>query len=1016
LACFYNEDTNQLFSVAVVLYLNSEGRVEKVYCFAPSERSITKDLGGLKSMERLRQQIEKRGFRTTTSYTEYHSWFKEMTGVRPKAMDIFNQTVAVKDIQSLNKFIREHMLESKPWGEKVDSLLNHFTQLSEAHQSLVRVRRQAELLEPVAEAGEAYQEQASQLDRLQCILAAADSFFRQKSVDLLTPACEALQTELDGIAKTRARLDQELVNIREECRRLKNEIEQAGGERLRQIPSLIQIQESQASAKRENSRRYRDALRDAGITEKILDQASFGAVQVKIPSLLLDLRQEIAKHSEERDKRLLECAGIQARLREDESEFQALAQRQGNLPEWMVVLRQQLCGDLRLPEKDLPFAAEMISVKPEESAWESSIEMVLRGFALSLLVPQKYCHIVSHYVDERRVADASGRGQRLIYLRVGERATPSARLRSHGQQSLLRKLAFREGHALLPWVKAELEERFDFRCCDTPAEFQEADGLAMTRHRHVKFRGVRHEKDDRDKIADPRYFVLGWDNREKRRRLAEEITQLRGQRDRLDEHIHSFEQGVASLRIRETALVRVQEIKEFGEINYDAHDREIADLLREKKLLEESNDVIRVLKQRLGKAEATETGLQAGRDEAVGKERELERQRADYERLIANAKKALMERKADGSLAGHSDSFSDLEACFADQPLAPATLFDREREFKETRRDEIEHLRKTIEPLRTSLTTAMHRFLRDFLDERADLEPAVQYLGSFLAIREHIQREDLPRHEQRFKERLNEKVIHEIGLLNGALRTERNEIESKIKLLNESLRQLEYRPGTFMQLEPKPVRDAEIEDFQNALHQCLSGTFEGTFEADEARYLQIEKLIARLRDEQRWREKVTDVRRWFDFLAREIDSATGGQRACYEDSAGQSGGEKAKLAFTILVAAIAYQYDIALDRPTSNRFHFVVVDEMFSKVDDQHAEYALKLFEKFGLQLLIVAPLDAKACVTQPYVGSYLHAVKDTKTNYSEVFTMTARKFEEVVVEAGGNHRGGDSLSRLRPR
>jgi uncharacterized protein YPO0396 len=36
-------------------------------------------------------------------------------------MDIFNQTVAVKDIQSLNRFIREHMLESKPWGEKVES-------------------------------------------------------------------------------------------------------------------------------------------------------------------------------------------------------------------------------------------------------------------------------------------------------------------------------------------------------------------------------------------------------------------------------------------------------------------------------------------------------------------------------------------------------------------------------------------------------------------------------------------------------------------------------------------------------------------------------------------------------------------------------------------------------------------------------------------------------------------------------------------------------------------------------
>ena len=116
---------------------------------------------------------------------------------------------------------------------------------------------------------------------------------------------------------------------------------------------------------------------------------------------------------------------------------------------------------------------------------------------------------------------------------------------------------------------------------------------------------------------------------------------------------------------------------------------------------------------------------------------------------------------------------------------------------------------------------------------------------------------------------------------------------------------------------------------------------------------------------------------------------------------GQSGGEKAKLAFTILVAAIAYQYDIDPDQPANGRFHFVVVDEMFSKVDDQYAEYALELFRKFCLQLLIVAPLDAKARVTEPYVGSYLHVMKDAGTSHSEIFSMTAREFEQTLAGAG---------------
>ena len=55
---------------------------------------------------------------------------------------------------------------------------------------------------------------------------------------------------------------------------------------------------------------------------------------------------------------------------------------------------------------------------------------------------------------------------------------------------------------------------------------------------------------------------------------------------------------------------------------------------------------------------------------------------------------------------------------------------------------------------------------------------------------------------------------------------------------------------------------------------------------------------------------------------------------------------------------------------------------------------ALELFKQFGLQLLIVAPLDAKARVTQPYVGCYLHVAK--RDNRSHVLQMSAREFDET--------------------
>ena len=275
----------------------------------------------------------------------------------------------------------------------------------------------------------------------------------------------------------------------------------------------------------------------------------------------------------------------------------------------------------------------------------------------------------------------------------------------------------------------------------------------------------------------------------------------------------------------------------------------------------------------------------------------------------------------------------------------------------------------------------------------------VQFIPDFLRLLERIREEDLPQFEQRFKERLNEKVGHEIGVLRGNLHTERSEIEDRIDLLNISLRQVKYGDGTHMRLVALPVRDREINDFRQELDGCVSGQFEGTLTADEARYLRIEAFIRKLQDEERWRAHVTDVRNWFDFAAVETNDLTREEHSYHDDSAGQSGGEKAKLAFTILIAAIAFQYDLDPQFPNRDRFHFVVVDEMFSRVDDANSTYALQLFQSFGLQLLIVAPLDAKARVTEPYVGCYLHVSKDDKTNRSQVLRMTAKEFHDQMVE-----------------
>lgn len=992
LAHFRNEDTGKSFTAAQLMFLASDQSVDKVYCLSEGERSIQADFQGLESTERLLKLLRDRDFRVSKTFQDFEGWFGKLARLKPKAMEVFNQTVAVKDIQRLNDFIRDHMLERHDWDSKVDRLLGHFSQLSEAHDSLVRVRQQLDLLEPVSRIAAEFRAQSAALELAESQLAAIPAFVSQKVVDLFAPALDALRATLALTRSKMTGVSKDTRSYQEHERSLLNEIEQEGGDRLRVIPELIRTESAQGRGKRQLRDRYEAALVQIGISQPVDNEAMFVSANNLLPGILKEVQDKIRRDTATQEQAVVERGEVRRTLASYRHELESLNQRRENIPPWCVELRRSLCAELGIIDRELPFAAELMEVRRAEKNWEASIEKVLRGFALSLLVPERYYHIVARHVDGIRLV-AGGRGQRLVYLRVGEqieiysRHTPNAR-------ALIHKLNFRDNHVLVPWVKAEIGERFDYACCDTIEEFQNCRGLALTQNRHVKSGNFRHEKDDRDEALDPRRFVLGWDNREKKRRISDEIVRLQGSEGALTSAIDAISGELRTLQDQIRAVSEAQRVSSFEEIDDSKHKREIASLEAERRAIEENSDRLGVLRRRLSEVESKIGALQERLKVLVGDERELERKIADGEQLLANAEADLRKLDCEGSLMGHRAQFAELEAAFAEPPLTPETIFEREKQHRNAQDVRIQRLRKDMEPTRTRLLSAMAAFLQKCPAETNDLRPSIEYLDGYLGLRQRIVDDDLPKHERRFKERLNQKVIEEIGLFRNALEQERRSISEKTELLNLSLRKLEYRAGTHIQLEPRPIRDPEITEFQGKLRECVEGSFEDSAEANEARFVKIKGLVVQLSEEanRRWRDKVIDVRRWFDFVATVIDRESLRPISVYQDSSGQSGGEKAKLAFTILVAAIAYQYDLDPDHPVSDRFHFVVVDEMFSKVDDQHAEYALDLFKQFGLQLLIVAPLDAKARVTQPYVGSYMHVVK--KDNRSAIYEMSAKEFD----------------------
>ena len=157
--------------------------------------------------------------------------------------------------------------------------------------------------------------------------------------------------------------------------------------------------------------------------------------------------------------------------------------------------------------------------------------------------------------------------------------------------------------------------------------------------------------------------------------------------------------------------------------------------------------------------------------------------------------------------------------------------------------------------------------------------------------------------------------------------------------------------------------------------------------------------------DRRWTAKVTDVRNWFTFAASECWRADGREHEHYSDSGGKSGGQKEKLAYTILAASLAYQFgldsiaaggggDALGSSPQRARnFRFVVIDEAFGRGSDESAQYGLALFEKLDLQLLIVTPLQ-KIHIIEPFVTQVGFVQNDEGAN-SKLRNLSIAQYHE---------------------
>ncbi len=877
----------------------------------------------------------------------------------------------MKSVGNLTDFVRSHMLEPFEVAPRIQALIAHFDDLHRAHEAVLKAKRQVTLLTPlVADCGKHVQLQTEIL-QLRACRDALGACFSSIKAHLLEARVDSLTQESGRVAGQITLLEDTRNSQRAEEQELRRAIADNGGDRIERLEIELRQKEEERTRRWVKRQQY----------EKLTQTLALPVVRnsdgfIEQDRLRRKLRETAAEREASVQNELNELGVDFASTRRDydalTQEISSLKSRRSNIDARQVAMRSALCAALQLSETDMPFAGELVQVRDEEKDWEGAAERLLRNFGLSLLVPDAHYPQVSGWVDRTRLKG------RLVYFRVrAARSTGRVEQATLHPDSLARKLMVKPDSSFYRWLEAEISHRFDVACCASQEQFRR-ETKAITLNGQIKAPGERHEKDDRYRIDDRSQYVLGWSNEAKIAALENQARTQEAKIAELGTLISGLQQEQGKLKNQLETLGKLDEYRDYRELDWEPLVVDIDRLQSEKKQLEAASDVLATLAQRLESLLAKLIDVDAQLEKRKDTLSRTRQKQADAQELLDQIRASF----DSNDFAGHAAYFDRLailrtEASI-DAPSSVESCDPREQELRRWLQDRIDTDDKRLARLAVGIIKAMTEYTEAYKLDTQDVDVSIDAAYEYQAMLDQLNADDLPRFEARFKELLNENTIREVANFQSHLNRERATIRERIERINDSLIQIDYNAGRYIVLEAEVASDAEIRDFQTELRACTEGAITGSEDAQysEAKFLQVKRIIERFRGregtaehDRRWATKVTDVRNWFVFAASERWREDDTEHEHYSDSGGKSGGQKEKLAYTILAASLAYQFGLEWGAVRSRSFRFVVIDEAFGRGSDESAQYGLNLFQKLNLQLLIVTPLQ-KIHIIEPFVAS----------------------------------------------
>jgi len=1004
LANFSNEIEQHVTLFQVRYYSN--GELKKVFGLAHKALHIMDDfkpfdlnLNWKKRIEQVynkgaKKQVE--WFDTTNKYAQRIVDALGMQSVQ--ALQLFNQIVGIKVLDNLDEFIRKNMLEPRNTEEQFQDLKKHLATLLDAQLTIEKTEAQIRLLQHLNDHYHKYAiAEENRVKHTQTLELATiwNSFTKDHLItEALASANQTIATLFHKIESAK----EQIAKFHEEERTTKNLIDaNKGGQKLIELEKQLDDTKKELGRLESVLTQYKTWLAIVHIKEEPSDENAFNRISKEAGRLTLRFGTEHRNNDDDDfDARKILSDSVVERDKL-ELEINMLQNSKTNIPYYLIQLRKDLCAALKLDPNDLPYVGELIQVNPAEQLWQSALEKLLRPFAMRLLVPDKFYKRVTNYIHEQNLR------AKIVYDQVID----SALTQYAEKNTIIHKLDFHPDNKLAKYVEQQLIQQYNYVALDDEKTLQRYD-KAITIKGLIKTRS-RHEKDDRPNQNDPSKYVMGWNSEKKKEALIAQRSKLVDAINSANDTIKTCESKANRLQKQVMAIERIKEIKSFDELDTNSVERTIHKIEGQITSLRKENKQLDTLKQQLAtiawqieEAEAHSDRLKENRTELSYSVKQMETAKEELGLLLSQ----LNETDKDKLLSfqtEHAKVLSDVTLDSIDNIYRE--FKSNAEKLKDAAQQECNVQRTQVERSINRIKNPSQELSQKYPNWGGDVQPFsenAEHAAEYIEWLGKLETENLPKFKRDFENFINDTITYKIGGLNEELEKWERDIGNTITKLNQSLEGINFNrlPDTYIQLEKQPVKaGTDQKEFKmsllDALPQAANWT-NSSFEEKALHFAQkVKPLIDKLDQSEAYRNKVMDVRNWFEFWAHERYKNTGESKKAYRQMGQLSGGEKPQLTYTILCSAIAYQFGITKDSTNNRSLRFIAVDESFSNQDEEKATYLMDLCKQLHLQLLVVTPSD-KIQIVQDYIA-HVHLVQRVNGRHSVLYNMTIKELKEKL-------------------